>query len=514
MTTKDTNRYIDRPFNIRPICFWAFFVALTVVVCLASRDAPIWIAVYFIILIGAFVGMQFVKSSDKVLTFFGTSRLNFIVTIALCLMVASSFAITNLLYTNQRSFAGFHDITGVVENHRINEDGTGWFVLRNVRFGDERVSGRVWVFVSNPNETTQGSVTSTHRITFNTQLRRAAPSSFYINNGVRYTASVGMRDEVVRTGVDRSPRSIILRHSQRFFRSHMSGRNADLMRAMLFGDRSALDGELNENFSMTGLGHVLAVSGMHVGIVVGMLMLLLKLCRVSRKRQIPIIVIALILYCYICGFRFSVVRASIMFMVFIIRRAFLKSNDLLSSISLAAIIILLWQPHALLSVSFQFSFACMLGLALFMLPFTNFFEKYVKHKRLSQALAIDLSTTIMVIPLMISYFGFVSLIGLFMNVVFLPVLIIAFKVCVVAVFTWVAFPLLYIVNIALDMAIAMIWWMAQLPFAHIRVGGGGYWFLLYFVGLIFTSRFIFLRPRYKYSVATILILISSIFMLL
>lgn len=514
MITKDTDKYIDRPFNIRPICFWAFFVSLTVVVCLASRGAVLWVGVYFVLLIGAFIGLQFVKSRDKVLSFFGTSRVNFIVTIALCLTVALSFAITTLSYTQQKSFAGFHDLSGVVERHSFDDNGTGWFILTNAKFGTTPVSGKVRVFVNNPNETATGNVMSTHRISANTQLHRANANDWNINNSIKYTASISAHDEIITQGASHSARSTILRHSQSFLRKHMSNRNADLMFAMLFGDRSTLDGEVSENFSLTGLAHVLAVSGLHVGVLVGMLVVVLKLCRISRKRQLPIIATVLLAYCYLCGFRYSILRASIMFMVFVLRRAFLKSNDLLSSISFAAIVILLLFPYSLMSVSFQLSFACVLGIALFRLPLTNSFKRICKKTWLASALAMYFATFLGCLPLMVKYFGFISLLGIFTNILFLPLLVVAFQISFVAALTWFAFPLLYIVNVMLNVIITVTKWAASLPFAALTVSGGGYWFLLYFVGLICTTRFIFSRPRHKYPAAAILILIYGMSVLL
>jgi len=511
---KDNSHYVDRPFNIRPICFWAFFVGLTIAVCIGASEHVWVVGIYFTVLIGVFVGLQFLKCRDKVLTFFGTSRINFIVTIALCLVVALSFAITTLTYTQQRSFASFQDLSGVVERHNLDADGSGWFILRNAKFGTASVDGHVRVFVEHPNESTLANVVSTHRVLVNTQIHRATASEWNINNNIKYRANLGASDVVAPVGVDRSPRSVILRHSQSFLRTHMRERNADLMFAMLFGDRSTLDGELSESFSLTGLAHVLAVSGLHVGILVGMLMVILKLLRVPRKYQVFIIGAVLLFYCYLCGFRYSILRAAIMFMVFLIRRAFLKSNDMLSSISLAAIVILVLFPHALMSVSFQFSFACMLGIALFRLPYANFFRNKTKLPMwLSNSLAMYLATFVAVLPLMLRYFGFVSVVGVITNVVFLPLLVVAFQASAIAVLTWVAFPLLYVVNIMLDGIVGATTWLASLPFASFGISGGGFWFLLYFLGLILTTRFIFLRKRYKYPAAAILILLYSVFVL-
>jgi len=508
-----TSQYIDRPFNIRPLCFWAFFVGLTAAVCIGSGGDPLWIGIYFAFLIGMFVALQFLKCRDKVIQFFGVSRLNFIVTISLCLVVALSFALTTLVYTSQKSFAGYNDLSGVVERYNLSADGGGWFVLSNAKFGADSVSGNVWVYIGSANGTTLESIKSTYRVQVNTQLRRAPAEDFYINNRIKYTANI-KTEAVAAIAPDKSLRSVILRYSQDFLRLHMDQSNADLMFAMLFGDRSTLDGDLSSSFSLTGLAHILTVSGLHVGIMVGLLMALLKLCRVGRRQQIPIIVAFLFIYCFLCAFRYPILRASIMFLVFAIRRLFLKSNDLLSSASFAGIIILVLFPYSLVSLSFQASFACVICIALFMLPFSNFFKKTIKSKWLGDALAMYCVATLAFLPFLIKYFGFVSLVGVITNVLFLPFVILAFQVSVFALVTWFAFPLLYLVNLGLKTIITATQWLASLPFSHVTISGGGYWFLLYFVGLILTTRFIFLHPRYKYSAAAILILIYALSVIL
>ena len=512
-SAKNDSRYIDRPFNIRPICFWAFFVVLTIVVCIAFQNRPWWVGVYFVVLIGMFYGLQFVRPRDAVLQFFGTSRMNFLFTIGLCLAVALSFSITSLLYTNQKSFAGYDDLSGVVESFNLDSDGSGWFILGGAKFGSSAVSGKVAVYVNNPNAATADAVKSTYRVSLYTQLRTANANDYNINNGIKYTANPGASESVVALGADGGVRSVVLRYCQNFLRAHMaSERNADLMYAMLLGDRSTLDGDISESFSLTGLAHVLSVSGLHVGILVGFLMWLLKFLRVNRRRQVPIIAAVLAVYCYLCGFRYSILRASIMFLVLAVRRAFLRSNDLLSSVSLAGIVVLVLFPFSINSASFQLSFACMLGIALFALPLSNFFEKKAKLPHwLASAFSMYFATFLGCLPLMIKYFGFVSVVGVFTNLLFLPLMVLAFQISFLAVVTWVAFPLLYVVNIVLDVVISVTQWIASLPFSYVSLaGGGGYWFLLYYVGLVLATRFIFFRGRWKYSAAAILILIYAV----
>ncbi len=75
MSTKDVDRYIDRPFNIRPMCMWAFFVFITVLVCLWSNTAGVWVvAVWFAVLFIGFFASQYVRGDDKVLRFLGAER--------------------------------------------------------------------------------------------------------------------------------------------------------------------------------------------------------------------------------------------------------------------------------------------------------------------------------------------------------------------------------------------------------------------------------------------------------
>ena len=517
MSTKDCDKYIDRPFNIRPICFWAFFVGLTVIICNFSfRADALWIVLlYFIILIGAFVGLQFINTKDKVVTFFGSSRLFFCGLLVLCLVVAFSFALTTLSYTNQKSYAGYKELNGVVEAYKTNEDGSGYFILSSAKFGGSALGGRVMIYTELMTSSIPEGLSTFDKVSLVTQLRKAAANDYYINNEIKYTANIKAADAITIIGSDKSLRSAILQYSNNYFNQFMNAENAELMYSMLFGDRNSLDGEIQDSFRLTGLAHVLAVSGLHVGLIIALLIFVLNLCKVSRKRQLYIIFAVLLLYCFLCGFRYSILRASIMFLVFAARRAYARSTDMLSSLCLSGVIILILFPFSLYSVSFQLSFACMFGIALFHLPFKNFFMKYLKNEWLATAVSMYFATTVACLPLMIKYFGMVSIVGIFANVLVLPVIIIAFQISVVAVITWVAFPILYLFEPILVGVLALISWLSKLPLAVINIsGGGGDWFLLFMIGLILLSRFIFAPRKYKYTAAAVMIAIYSLSVIL
>lgn len=519
-----TNKYIDRPFNIRPFCFWSLLVGITIAFCMWSLVAVVF---WFIFLILAFLICRFFKFKDKFANFFAISRLFAATAILLCLVVVFSFAITTLTYSHQKSHSGTHDLTGTIETHRFRpiEEGISYFVLSSVMFNNIKVEARVIVFVNDyaneriPSTGDKVSVSTTLRqlrAIDQTDIEKAALN---INSRVQYSANTSISDLQI-TGQNNSVRFAVLRYSKSFLNKYLSLKNADLMASMLFGDRSALDDEIRDNFSVTGLAHVLAVSGLHVGIIIGMLTFLLRLLKLNRKKQFPIIFIVLLFYCYLCDFRFSILRACIMFLVILANRIYLRNTDFLSSICLAAIITLILFPYSILSVSFQLSYACMIGIALFQHPVEKFMNKAIIKRApnwleriqrfINKGFTMQCCVMVASFPIILKYFGVFPVFGMIVNILLLPVLILAFQVAILALVTYVAFPLLYLAEYLIKFVLWGTQVLATAPFAQIPISNGGYWLLFYFAALFVMSRFVFMKRKYKYIAGAILLCIYSI----
>jgi ComEC/Rec2-related protein len=513
--TKDNNQYQSKPFNIRPLCFWAFFVFITIIICRWSLTTSAWIIlVYFLLLIATFVTLYLIrnKTKDEVLRFLGTSRLFAITTLVLCLVVTGTFFLTHHNYTSQQRpmpetgiLTNPGTLTGTVDTRTLDHHWRGSLVLSNATFDGTKLSGRVRVFVAGDSEEFINQIASTNIISFQTRVTVAEATDYHINNRIKYRATLDTETLTV-IGTSNTPRAIIARYSKRVLGYVLTGSAYELMYSMLFGDRSELDRDTANAFGLSGLAHVLAVSGMHVGLIVALLMGLMRLLRLSRRQQLPVILFVLLLYCYLCGWRFSIMRACIMFAVLSIRRAYLNSTDLLSSICLAAIIIMIVFPFSLMSPSFQLSFGCMLGIAMFLRPINNMLTQRARLPEfIARGASMYLCTLLVCAPLMIETFGRISIVGIFANVLLLPLLILGFQLSVVAVTTYIGMPLLYIVNLIVNFAVSASVFMANLQLSAINLNSSGSWFLFYFLGLIFTTRFIFLKRRYKYPIATICI---------
>ncbi|MCL2846706.1 MAG: ComEC family competence protein [Firmicutes bacterium] len=471
---------------------------------------PVWLGL--VVLFFVILNARKSKYKDTVLENLATNRMFFVVTIVLCIMVVTSFAITNLAFTNQRHFEGEGEVRGVIRSMRINdEEGSGNIVLANVTFDGNSVRGRVrvniWNIDENPLRLGQIVVTET-------TIRRTEPTPFNVNNHIRYTAAVNLnRGTIAVVGDSRDLRSVILRHTHDFFHTHMRGESAELLYSMLFGDRSSLDGELQETFRLSGMAHVLAVSGLHVGLIVAIVLGLLSLLRVKRKHQIIVVTMVLLFYMYLCDFRVSIVRASIMFFVIMLTGLYARRVDLISRVCLAWIIVLVIFPYQINSLSFQLSFGCMFGIAFFYRPFTHYLQRLwpetqikpiAKFRKFSiDSLSLYTVTAITTFPFLIITFGFYSVIGLVTNILLLPFLIIAFQLSAIALLTVVGFPLLYLADVLVRFVAITSDWLARAPFAVINVTAAGYWYLFYFVGLILCTRFIFMRRRYRVAAVAV-----------
>ncbi len=211
---------------------------------------------------------------------------------------------------------------------------------------------------------------------------------------------------------------------------------AAFARALLLGDRSGIDYQLNTAFKVTGISHVIAVSGMHVSILFGLLSVLtVKRRLLSCLIGVPVIM----LFAAIVGFTPSITRACIMQSLILIASATNREYDQGTSLAFAVLVMLVWNPLTVLSVSFQLSVACMAGIFLFSKSIQQRLAgekgRYAAKRDsligrlrngLATTVAISLSATIVTTPLVAYYFGCVSVIGIITNVLTLWIISLIF----------------------------------------------------------------------------------------
>ncbi len=195
--------------------------------------------------------------------------------------------------------------------------------------------------------------------------------------------------------------------------------DAGYMKGLTAGITEEIDPALYDAYSRLGLTHVLAISGLHVAVVVFVLLRLGALFRLTRERSMDLTMAAMPVYMLATGASPSAVRACLMAMIALAlaRRHMLK--DGLHLLAAAAIAMTAWDPATVEDVSFQLSFAVTAGLLLFTSIMGNAMS-WVRPKALKDALAVGMTAQAVSIPLTVYYFNGFHLLSLPANLVLVP----------------------------------------------------------------------------------------------
>lgn len=222
------------------------------------------------------------------------------------------------------------------------------------------------------------------------------------------------------------------------------------VRALLTGERSGLSYAQKNALSVSGISHTVAISGMHISILLGMIVLLCGNRRwLNAAIGIPIIVI----FTLMAGAQPSVVRAAVMQSIMLLAPLLMREYDPLTALGAAALCILIPNPWAVANLSFQLSFGSMLGILLFSgrlnralaaavparkRPRSRFTRPILRY--ILATAASTLSACVFTVPVIAWQFGTVSLMSLFTNLLTLWAVTLAFELSLAACilsFVWI-----------------------------------------------------------------------------
>lgn len=185
-------------------------------------------------------------------------------------------------------------------------------------------------------------------------------------------------------------------------------KDADVLIALLLGIRRKIDPELKAAHSAAGTSHILAVSGMHVGLIFGFLRLLFSwLLRIKGgKTAFSVCVISLLwLYALITGLSPSVNRAVMVFSVLQLGDLIQKPKFPLNSLFLATLILFFLDPEIVYDVGYQLSFAAVYGILSFQKPISGFWNPRERWKRkIRDDISLTLAATLATCPIILFYF--------------------------------------------------------------------------------------------------------------
>ena len=227
-----------------------------------------------------------------------------------------------------------------------------------------------------------------------------------------------------------------------FFAERLSPRNQALFQALILGEQEGVRPDLRELFTVTGLGHVLSVSGLHVALVAWFCFALIKrgLClsyelalRIDlRKTAALITCFPVIAYTCLAGFQVPSQRSMMMVLAFLFSMILAREKDVWSTLALTALVVLAVDPHAIFAISFQLSFLAVVGI-LWLAPWifsVISFKAYDIRKGVLYRFyvyfcglaSVTISAMLFLLPITSFYFHRVSLVSLLANMTALPIM--------------------------------------------------------------------------------------------
>ena len=266
-----------------------------------------------------------------------------------------------------------------------------------------------------------------------------------------------------------------------------------LLEALILGYTGSLQASTRADFSAAGLSHVLAVSGLHTGIIAYLIYLLLWPLSFFGMRRIQTIATIIILwfYAFFTGLSPSVIRACIMTTFVLTAPVLGRRNCSINALLASAFFMLLYRPSWLFNISFQLSFSAVLSILLLYPYLTRWCENTNGIIRYTgKMVAVSSAAQVGTLPISVFYFHQIPLLFLFTNLLILPVLPVIIGAGIFVLLSVIsgfhASWLVHILNISVEFILNFIHYMGQIPYGNIQ----GVWLeerylFLYFIFFLF-----------------------------
>lgn len=265
-------------------------------------------------------------------------------------------------------------------------------------------------------------------------------------------------------------------------------------RAVILGDSKEIPKELREKFNYVGVSHLFALSGLHIGIIIGVISFISGKFSLSRDKRYWVILIGVTLYFLGIKHSPSLIRAYIMGVIFLFGKILYENVDIEKSLAVSFIVSLFLNPISIYEVSFKLSYLAVVAI-IFIYP--SILKLYKGKSKIIKNIILIGTIQIFLIPILIKEFGNIQLFSIFSNLVIVPIgslyIILAFIGLLFENFGLgvVIFPL---VNIIFKVLIKIVEIFSNIPMLTIKYSGNkdNTIFLLFYViilGIIFYNKF-------------------------
>lgn len=295
--------------------------------------------------------------------------------------------------------------------------------------------------------------------------------------------------------------------------------SSEMIKGLLLGDKTGIEEEIQENFKITNLSHILAVSGMHVSYIILGLSYMLNFSLGKNKARY-IIIIFLFIYMFIVGATPSIVRAVTMSIMIILSKIVFRKNDVWTSLSLSLLLILISNPYSLGNIGLQLSYLGTMGIILFQknihlkLRKIKIRNKKIKYNRrliilidkIKEVLSVMFSAQIAIFPVMIFHFNIFSpyfiITNLLVSLIIAPIIILSF---IIVVSSFIFIPIAKIFGVFIEILISILILISNIskfPFSKIYLPTMKVWQIIMYYFICFFINFIYVINNKKKTVYT------------
>ena len=253
------------------------------------------------------------------------------------------------------------------------------------------------------------------------------------------------------------------------FQKNYSKQTVNYLETVILGDKTNLSDTIKEEFSNSGLSHLLAISGMHITIIILISNTLLNYIIKKYKLKNILLLISIITYGLIITPSSSSTRAIIMASLHIISKLIYKKDNFLVNISLASLSLLIINPYNLIDTGFQLSFIASIGIVTIIPKIERLEIKNKILKYIYISLLVSLSANILILPIIITSFKKISLSMFVIQIIITPILYIIEILGLATIF--IPNQFIFLIKSILEISISIFNYISQINFftRYIRV---------------------------------------------
>ena len=300
------------------------------------------------------------------------------------------------------------------------------------------------------------------------------------NQGIYYILSVrkDSKIELLERGRGNPLIARSLKVRQKFkdiFDKYLLSTNARVLSAITLGERRGFPEDLKNSFIRTGTAHIIAISGFNVGIITFLALILFKALRIKQKARYFFAIPLLIGHMYAVGAGASVVRATIMALVFIFAYLINRQPRIGNSLSISALIILGCNPLQIFDIGFQLSFVSVIGIVILSPRIMNLFKARPKRNFIFRtalnSFSVSLAAWLSTLGFTLYYFQIFSPVTILANLIIVPLaslsIILGFTLGLAAVFLPVlSIPIANTTNLAMAVLFKIVFFISRIPGAY------------------------------------------------